>query len=217
MMDIVQESLAYLAGAEVSYILLAIALTLLSMVFWAFRWKTVITAMGYHARTLSLVPMVMGGIFFNNVTPSSKFGGEPVRIYWAKRALYMPFRKGVLAAIYERGMEAVPLSFLALYTSLVMDDYFFGPDFGRDVLIVLAIAAASLFILRRHPGIFRSFLDSRLFRDRFTLSVAVSVSCLVWALHFLRFKLIFMALGAALPVSFNPPHIEIPQMCSKPH
>ncbi|NOZ76132.1 MAG: flippase-like domain-containing protein [Euryarchaeota archaeon] len=201
MEGVLVELTAILQASNPSYVLLAIAVYYLSVYIWASRWKTTLSLLGYRVKAAALLPIVMGGIFFNNVTPSSRVGGEPVRVYWLRDAAGVPLTAGALSIFYERASEAVPVSVLAFYASLVLKNFLPPMGILRDALFALAVVAVTAYILRKKSPAMRFLAKRRLAKERQGMLAIIVMSSLIWVLDVLRFKFISQALGVSLPIS----------------
>ena len=198
-MEIVNEVVSVLADAKISYIILAVATYFLSVFLYTLRWKTILRRMGYLTDTFYLTAIILGGIFFNNITPSSKTGGEPVKIYWLKEKFNVPLAHGTISIFYEKGVEAIPFLILTAYVSSILKDYIPG-GIARDITLVVLIIGGGAYRLRRRFTMPRLKVLIDLLKDKFTFFVTLTTSSLVWLLDILRFKLISLALGAQLPL-----------------
>jgi uncharacterized protein (TIRG00374 family) len=109
------ESMGVLSQARVQYFMLAFLTYLLSVLLFAVRWQQVLSSIDYDLKATDLVPIIFGGIFANNLTPASRAGGEPLRIFWANKRLGINYTDGLISILFERLVEAIPISVLLIY------------------------------------------------------------------------------------------------------
>ena len=67
--------------ANLSLIGLAIATQIFTYFLYTIRWKVLNDIADLNAGIFKLLPMVLVGLAVNNITPSGRGGGEPVRAY----------------------------------------------------------------------------------------------------------------------------------------
>jgi hypothetical protein len=91
-----------LGNANPVLIISAFGIYLLGVAFWAKRWKITLSQSGHEVGVRSLYPVVLGGIFINNVTPFTYSGGDPIaRVYLLKHVQRVPYPTGFATIISE--------------------------------------------------------------------------------------------------------------------
>lgn len=206
---IFRESLRILSGTQIRYLFLAFLVYLLSVYLFAVRWQRILTCMEYKLKATSLVPIIFGGIFANNLTPASRTGGEPLRIFWAKKQFRISYTNAVISILFERAIETIPITLLLIYVLYAFPwlDVKFPPLknhllIDTTILLLLAFLVAGIAVWRFKEKI-TPFLKEvqknwRQLNKSFT-SVLI-LSCAVWALDIVRLKLIALALNFPLSV-----------------
>jgi uncharacterized protein (TIRG00374 family) len=106
-------------SAKRGLVLLAVGLYFFEVAFWACRWKVALKATGYDVGLGSLYVMSHAGMFFTNITPTSKTGGEPFRAYFAKKHHGVPYSVG-FASIIGEGILSIPPYLLLLLAGLAL-------------------------------------------------------------------------------------------------
>ena len=98
------------------YVFLALIIQFLLFAMWTERWSININAVGITVRKMALLPMLLVGMAVNNITPSARGGGEPVRAYILSKYTRTPMEKSFATVIADRGLDTFPLFLLAIIT-----------------------------------------------------------------------------------------------------
>lgn len=203
------ESLRILSQTKIRYFVLAFLAYLLSVYLFAVRWQLVLNSIGYELKAADLVPVIFGGIFANNLTPASRAGGEPLRIFWINKRFGINYTDGFISILFERLVEAIPISVLLIYVvySFPSLEIKFLPVrnslmLNSTYLLLLGLFAAGLVL-----WYFKEKLSSPLNRVRKhwrqlrkSFTAVLLLSSGVWILDVIRLKLIALALDLPLPL-----------------
>jgi hypothetical protein len=190
--------------------LIAIALSLyyLSTLIYALRWKLVLRGLGRDMPLLELLKITLSSIFINNITPISRGGGEVLRITWISRKYKIPMTLSTVSIIYERIMEAVPITILLLLgiTYFASHTMYFAL---LAIFIMMFLWLKWEMFIRLSVKIFNANLTTEelagiisLKKNFFMNVIVIGLSSIVWILDILRLKLIALALGWNPSVSF---------------
>ena len=193
------DAVKYVRRVELGYVLLAVALYILSVFLFAIRWKVVLSVLGYRVGAGALVPILFGAISVNNFTPANRMGGEPLRILWVREQFGVRFPHAFISILYERVVEAVPVVALFLYLVSTL------PILQGSVLkivvylttVLLIAFAGYLLIKERFSAAAKALLDYSRQLNRVFLPTLL-LSSLVWVLDVLRLKLVTLAFGLHL-------------------
>ena len=204
---ILGESLKMLSQTRIRYVILAFLTYILSVYLFAVRWQKVLFSIGYRLKATGLFPILFGAIFVNNLTPANRTGGEPLRILWAKKSFGITYTDGFISILFERVVEAVPISLLLIY---VLYEF---PSLKINLLAYknfLSLNSAYILVL----GLFLTGMITWFFRERFapvfkniqqswkqlntSFLPALGLSCAVWILDIVRLKYIALALNLDL-------------------
>ncbi len=79
------ETITYLRQLKVTYLILAICIHLVALIFWALRIKFMSRSLGYRVGFLYSLNLVFANMLVAAITPSQA-GGEPVRVHELYRA-----------------------------------------------------------------------------------------------------------------------------------
>ncbi|MGC9517829.1 MAG: UPF0104 family protein [Methanomicrobiales archaeon] len=128
--------------ANIWYIILAIIIQIFTYFLWTLRWSITTDAVGISIKKWHLLPMLMVGMAINNITPSARGGGEPVRAYILSKYSQTPFENSFATVIADRGLDTFPFIVLSILTIISMVLFFKLPQW-----IVLALIIALIIIV----------------------------------------------------------------------
>ena len=208
--SILGESLKILRETRIRYFILAFLVYLLSVYLFAVRWQQVLCSIGYDLKATNLVPVIFGGIFANNLTPASRAGGEPLRIFWVNKRFGISYTDGFMSILFERLVEAIPIGILLIYVlySFPSLDLEFLPvtnglTLSSTYILLSAFFAAGLlmwFFREKLSSLFSSVQQNwRQLHKSFIAALLLSTG--VWILDVIRLKLLALALN--LPLSLH--------------
>lgn len=98
------------------YVALAFIIQFILYGLWTERWSINIQAVGISIRKIHLIPMLLVGMAVNNITPSARGGGEPIRAYILGKYTNSPMETSFATVIADKGLDTFPLFLLAVLT-----------------------------------------------------------------------------------------------------
>ncbi|MGV8143768.1 MAG: UPF0104 family protein [Methanothermobacter sp.] len=98
------------------YILLALIVQFFLFALWTERWAINTWVVGIKIKRWPLLPMLLVGMAINNLTPSGRGGGEPVRAYILGKYTKCPMENSFATVITDRGLDIFPMFLLAIIT-----------------------------------------------------------------------------------------------------
>ncbi|WP_298501358.1 UPF0104 family protein [uncultured Methanobrevibacter sp.] len=122
-------------------IALAIATQIFTYFLYTLRWQILNKIADMDVSIKKLLPMVLVSLAVNNITPSGRGGGEPVRAYLLSQSNENYHFEDTLATVVaDRALDTFPFVILAAITiaSMVL---FFSFDLWLIVVMVLAVIA----------------------------------------------------------------------------
>jgi len=135
----VDEIVATFALLDARYVALIALVGLLWLLAWAMALRTVLAALGVHARAVPSFLLFAASTFANNVTPFGQAGGEPFSALVIARATGSEYERSLAAVASVDSLNFVPSIALAL-VGLV---YYLAVFTVRDgVLSILALVVA---------------------------------------------------------------------------
>ena len=206
--NLVQSSSEYfevLQRVPIHYLLLAIATYYLSVLLYALRWKLILDKIGKSLPLIELLKIFMASIFINNVTPTSRSGGEILRITWVSKKTGLPLGVSAAGVVYERLLEAIPFLFLMSLAGF----YVLPSKLPLLILLLLAVGVVwfkwdlvvNILLRVTKTKISQEGMEelARLRKSTLVTVGGIALSTAVWVLDVIRFKLITMAFGLSLP------------------
>ena len=130
--------------ANLNLIALAILIQIFTYVLYTFRWKIINDASGIKVGFKKLFPIIMVGLAVNNITPSGRGGGEPVRAYILAREHDYPIKETVATVVADRMLDTFPFVVLAAITIFAMVIYF---KVALWLIIVMILAVIGIITL----------------------------------------------------------------------
>lgn len=196
--------LSLLKEVPLRYLFLALLTYYLSVVVYALRWKLVLRGMGKDAPLLELLKAILASIFMNNVTPTSRGGGEVLRIAWISKRKGIPLGISTTSVVYERILESIPVFALFLVGMFYFSQV---PETAAFIVMALIIAVwvkwdwfVKLSFKLFRKGVSEEEVEriaSLKDKHHITLGGIVLSSC-VWILDVVRLKLVTLAFGLHL-------------------
>ena len=156
-----------LKTANLSLIALAIVIQICAYFLYTLRWKLVNDAVNIKVSFRSLFPMMMVGLAVNNITPSGRGGGEPVRAYILSREEGYDMKDTFAGVLADRVLDTFPFIVLAAITIVAMLLYFEIPTWLVVVLILSVIGILAILGILVYLCINQSFgniLEKFIFR-----------------------------------------------------
>ncbi|MBZ9570143.1 UPF0104 family protein [Methanobrevibacter sp. TMH8] len=131
------------------FILLAIIMQIFTYYLFALRWNIVNKTANINISIKNLFPMVLVGLAVNNITPSGRGGGEPVRAYILAKQSNNPSEEAFATVIADRALDTFPFLLLAIITIISMILYFSLSPLVLTILIlsVMGITVALILLI----------------------------------------------------------------------
>ncbi len=128
--------------ANLGIIALAIATQVFTYFLYTLRWQILDKLADMDVGIKKLLPMVLVGLAVNNITPSGRGGGEPVRAYLLSKADdEYHFEDTLATVVADRALDTFPFVVLAAITIASMAMFF---DFDMWILVVMVLAVIAI-------------------------------------------------------------------------
>lgn len=128
--------------AKLEFIGIAIVAQLINFYLFALRWKILNGLADMDVGIRKLIPMVLVGLAVNNITPSGRGGGEPVRAYILSREENYPMEETFATVVADRALDTFPFVVLAILTIIGM-----ALSFNFDLWLLILMVAAVIAIV----------------------------------------------------------------------
>ena len=136
-----------LKNANPWYVVLAVLVQFFVYGLWTQRWSITIHSLKISIKKRHIFPMLMVGLAINNITPSARGGGEPVRAYMLSKYTKAPMENAFATVIADRGLDTFPFVVLAILTLIFSLVYLSLPEWVVLGLIISLIALVSAFLV----------------------------------------------------------------------
>ena len=125
------------------YVALAVVIQFVVFGMYTQRWSITVRALHISISRKHLFPMLMVGLAVNNLTPSGRGGGEPVRAYMLGKYTKAPMEEAFATVIADRGLDTFPFVVLAILTLIFTIFYLTLP---RWIVLPLAVSLVALIV-----------------------------------------------------------------------
>ncbi len=140
----IQKVIDALKIAKLHYIGIAIVMQVFTYYLYTLRWKIINGVVDINVGIKKLLPMILVGLAVNNITPSGRGGGEPVRAYILAREENYPMRETFATVVADRALDTFPFVLLAAITIVGMAFTF---KFSLWILIVMILSVIVIIAL----------------------------------------------------------------------
>ncbi|MBO7719197.1 MAG: UPF0104 family protein [Methanosphaera sp.] len=104
-----------LKTANIYYVLLAVIIQFIILVLWNKRWSIICDSLDIPHSQLSLFAMTIVGLAINDLTPSGRSGGEPVRAYLLTKSSSVGFKETFATVMGDKLFDMLPFMILAIF------------------------------------------------------------------------------------------------------
>lgn len=144
--------------AKMEFIVLAIATQIFTYYLYTLRWKILNNLADIDVGIKKLLPIVLVGLAVNNITPSGRGGGEPVRAYiLAKQDDNYRMEETFATVVADRALDTFPFVLLAVITIIAATLYFDLDLWLLILMIVSVIVIIAVLILLIYMSINPNF------------------------------------------------------------
>ena len=159
------------ANFNAKYMWLYVVFTTLAIFPLVWRWQAILKGYGKSIGFFKLLRMQLAGYAVSFVTPSSRIGGEPLRIYMLKKECNVDYKTGTASIILDKYMEYLgSLTFGFIGVALLI----FVPNMPELIRLILfgAIIFSMLVLtyvyyrLSREKGLFHNLFSIFLSKKR---------------------------------------------------
>ncbi len=115
-----REIVSALYRVNPTFLALAVIVQLVDLALWSLRWHTVLERAGVRAPFVLTFLINNVSMLVNNVTPSARSGGEPLRVYLLSRLTGHRVRDVASSVAIDRILDYFPLIVLLLVSMVAM-------------------------------------------------------------------------------------------------
>lgn len=132
-----------LKTADINYVILAIIIEFIILGLWNTRWSLICKSLDIEHKQLPLFAMTILGLAINDLTPSGRSGGEPVRAYILSKNSNADFETTFATVMGDKLFDTFPFLVLAIFAiSYLMLKLHLG-----TTLFLLLLVALVVFVL----------------------------------------------------------------------
>ena len=128
------------------FVLLAIILQFFTYFLYTWRWSIINKTADMNLGIKKLIPMVLVSLAINNITPSGRGGGEPVRAYLLSKEGHYKFEDTFATVIADRALDTFPFVLLAILT-IIGIILTFSLDISLIVLLILCVGGITAAVI----------------------------------------------------------------------
>ena len=139
----INEVLDALKKSNLWFVLLAVLLQFFTYFLYAWRWHIVNNAADMSLGVKRLLPMILVSLVVNNITPSGRGGGEPVRAYLLAKEGNYKFEDTFASVIADRSFDTFPFIILSIITIIGIITTF---SLDSAVLAILVICVVGIIV-----------------------------------------------------------------------
>jgi len=129
------------------YILLAIVVQILTYYLLALRWNIINKITNINVSIKNILPMILVGLSINNITPSARGGGEPVRAYILSKHAKKPYEETFATVVTDRALDMFPFLLLSIIAVISIVLYFNLDYLTLTILIISIVGITSVSVL----------------------------------------------------------------------
>ena len=112
----IEEVIEALKESNLWLVLLAIVIQIFTYFLYTWRWNIINKTANLDLGIKKSLPMVLVSLAVNNITPSGRGGGEPVRAYLLAKEGNFKFEDTFATVIADRALDTFPFVILAILT-----------------------------------------------------------------------------------------------------
>ena len=128
------------------FVLLAIVLQIFTYFLYTWRWSIINKTADMDLGIRKLIPMVLVSLSVNNITPSGRGGGEPVRAYLLAKEGHYKFEDTFATVIADRALDTFPFVILAILTiiGIILS---FSLDISLIIFLILCVSGITAAVI----------------------------------------------------------------------
>ena len=200
-------------------VLLAIAIQIFTYFLYTWRWNIINKTANMNLGIKKSLPMVLVSLAVNNITPSGRGGGEPVRAYLLAKEGHFKFEDAFATVIADRALDTFPFVLLAILT-IIGIIFTFSLDIKLIAFLVIMVTLITVgvilllyvcineafgvkltsWIIKIVSRFYKKFNESNEKRIieavKTILYYALPLSFVIWIFEILRVYVVFLAFGA---------------------
>ena len=127
-------------------VLLAIVIQIFTYFLYTWRWNIINKTADMDLGIKKSLPMVLVSLAVNNITPSGRGGGEPVRAYLLAKEGHFKFEDTFATVIADRALDTFPFVILAILT-IIGIIFTFSLDIKLIAFLVIMVTIITVAVI----------------------------------------------------------------------
>ena len=127
-------------------VLLAIVIQIFTYFLYTWRWNIINKTADMDLGIKKSLPMVLVSLAVNNITPSGRGGGEPVRAYLLAKEGHFKFEDTFATVIADRALDTFPFVILAILT-IIGIIFTFSLDIKLIAFLVIMVTLITVAVI----------------------------------------------------------------------
>ena len=127
-------------------VLLAIVIQIFTYFLYTWRWNIINKTANMDLGIKKSLPMVLVSLAVNNITPSGRGGGEPVRAYLLAKEGHFKFEDTFATVIADRALDTFPFVILAILT-IIGIIFTFSLDIKLIAFLVIMVTLITVAVI----------------------------------------------------------------------
>ena len=127
-------------------VLLAILIQIFTYFLYTWRWNIINKTADMDLGIKKSLPMVLVSLAVNNITPSGRGGGEPVRAYLLAKEGHFKFEDTFATVIADRALDTFPFVILAILT-IIGIIFTFSLDIKLIAFLVIMVTLITVAVI----------------------------------------------------------------------
>ncbi len=125
--------------------LLFLAVSLLNMIVFTYRWKILVDLEGRRISLFRLTLHSFAGFMLSYMTPATLLSGEPIKIYLLKKEHGIPVKEGSFSVITDKALEVTTfMIFIFISILLALSKGLIGREGLISIIVTVIITAVIL-------------------------------------------------------------------------
>ena len=139
----IEDVIKALEKSNLWFVLLAIVIQIFTYFLYTLRWHIINRAADMSLGIKKLLPMVLVSLAVNNITPSGRGGGEPVRAYLLAKEGNYKFEDTFASVIADRSFDTFPFLLLSILT-IIGIIFSFSLDVTLVAILVICVVGITI-------------------------------------------------------------------------
>jgi uncharacterized protein (TIRG00374 family) len=150
---------AVIRKGNIYFIGLAVLVTMARFFIWGFKWRNTLSPL-VRISLSKIFPILMTGVFLNQITPGRDTGGEPIRAYYISKYTGLKKREALATIIIDKSGNYTAIGTFILFSIFFITFFINVPPSVKvileGVLLIIFLAIISAVYVKKNlslPGI----------------------------------------------------------------